>query len=374
MCINPINAWRLKPDFEKLMSNNYRGQFISDQLTNSWIPKLIFKQNFNLPKWLHGAYEHLLLPCGKCIECRLKHAKMWSLRCVHEQLEYGDNCCFLTLTYNQQNVPIKEGAPPGVYSLQYSDVQKFMKLLRKYVNKSHERYCRLYNLPYDKKKDYIKIRFFCSSEYGTKTHRPHYHLIIYNWRPRSKQLSPWSNGKSGLPTYRCYPLERFCWKKGMVNVGFCVSKQAAGYIARYTLEKTTDNRPDDFYQFREKEGLRMSRRSGIGCNWIKKPKNAHFVLNNGFITLNDNGVIRKYAVPRAYKTVLEREYPDDYLKLKNYFIKLAKEHENDFEKECMLQNVKTYKRRISLTEYYNIVANRLKRGLTYDKNIIQMNC
>ena len=44
------------------------------------------------------------LPCGQCSGCRAGRAKEWSIRCAHEAKMHDRNC-FLTLTYDDQNVP-----------------------------------------------------------------------------------------------------------------------------------------------------------------------------------------------------------------------------------------------------------------------------
>lgn len=47
--------------------------------------------------------QRIQVPCGKCIECRLDHAKMWALRCWHESLKYPFSS-FVTLTYDDDHL------------------------------------------------------------------------------------------------------------------------------------------------------------------------------------------------------------------------------------------------------------------------------
>ena len=47
--------------------------------------------------------------------------------------------------------------------LLYTDVQKFLKRLRKAYRG--------------------KLRYFVAGEYGEQTARPHYHMILYGWQP-----------------------------------------------------------------------------------------------------------------------------------------------------------------------------------------------
>lgn len=101
------------------------------------------------------------IPCGNCIGCRLERSRQWAIRCLHESSLYDDNC-FITLTYNEENLPYGE-------SLNKRDFQLFMKKLRKAIAPK-------------------KIRFFACGEYGTNQDltnldtlgRPHFHAIIFN--------------------------------------------------------------------------------------------------------------------------------------------------------------------------------------------------
>ena len=73
------------------------------------------------------------VPCGQCIGCRLEYARQWTDRCEKElmhphlpliqdgkkvrQLEYRQESCFLTLTYDNEHLPDDKG-------LNKSDLQK----------------------------------------------------------------------------------------------------------------------------------------------------------------------------------------------------------------------------------------------------------
>ena len=130
----------------------------------------------------------MLIPCGKCIGCRIMQREDWTTRIEMEAKMYPKNeVWFITLTYDDDHVPgmitatgeilrkvqytWKPGGekPRSVQTLYYPDVQLFLKKLRK-AYKS-------------------KLRFFCAGEYGEQTARPHYHMILYGWEPKDlKQL------------------------------------------------------------------------------------------------------------------------------------------------------------------------------------------
>ncbi len=74
----------------------------------------------------------------------------------------------MTLTYDDEHLPINDyvdsdGVIHGKPTLRKRDVQLFLKRLRK-------------NYKYDN-----HIKYFCCGEYGGKTFRPHYHLIIFGF-------------------------------------------------------------------------------------------------------------------------------------------------------------------------------------------------
>jgi len=64
-----------------------------------------------------------MLPCGRCIGCRLEKARQWGIRCLHEK-KMWPHSCYVTLTYDNDFLP-----NGGTLSLR--DLQLFMKRLRK---------------------------------------------------------------------------------------------------------------------------------------------------------------------------------------------------------------------------------------------------
>lgn len=89
------------------------------------------------------------------------------------ELPYHENAWFLTLTYDNENIPYRMTWDEGTgevlvenYSLNYEDMKAFWKRLRRYLE-YHEL-------------DKGKLMYFQCGEYGGKTHRPHYHAIVYD--------------------------------------------------------------------------------------------------------------------------------------------------------------------------------------------------
>lgn len=52
-------------------------------------------------------FKEVTVPCGKCFECLKAKQNSLSLRCAREA-EYKGNCSFLTLTYNDNSLPIAQ--------------------------------------------------------------------------------------------------------------------------------------------------------------------------------------------------------------------------------------------------------------------------
>lgn len=102
------------------------------------------------------------VPCGKCPPCQARRTSNWTFRLQKED-EISLSSLFVTLTYDTDHVPISER---GFMTLDKSDVQKFFKRLRKQqIERTGNR---------------LRIRYYLAGEYGSKTFRPHYHLILFD--------------------------------------------------------------------------------------------------------------------------------------------------------------------------------------------------
>lgn len=183
--------------------------------------------------------EPVELPCGRCIGCRLERSRQWAVRCVHEAKTHEENC-FVTLTFSPEHLP-----PGGSVSVR--DAQLFMKRLRKAIEPQ-------------------RVRFFLCGEYGEQLGRPHYHALLFGFRPHD--LRRWRMGDN--PTYRSALLEQV-WPFGQVEVGE-VTFESAAYVARYITKKQTGDQAAAHYQGKHPEFIVMSRKPGIGTEWISRWK------------------------------------------------------------------------------------------------------
>nr|DAH91916.1 MAG TPA: Replication associated protein [Microviridae sp.] len=230
-------------------------------------------------------YHSLSIPCGQCIGCRLEKSRQWAIRCILESQLY-QNSYFLTLTYNDEYLP-KTG------SLVPEDLQKFLKRLRRYIEYHG----------FDK-----KIRFFACGEYGDHFSRPHYHAIIYNLDiPDLKRFSTSFSGD----TYYTSEIINQIWKKGYVIIGQ-VTFESCAYVARYVTKKITGSQADSYYQGRQPEFVRMSRRPGIGSAWLDQYKSD--VYPHDYIVIRD-GI--KVKPPKYFDKLFEAIAPDEMAMIKS---------------------------------------------------------
>ena len=194
------------------------------------------------------------IPCGRCIGCRLDKSREWALRCMME-LKTCENglASFITLTYNESSVPISYYPDPDTgealpsLTLRLDDLQKFWKRLRK-------------SIP-DK-----KIRYFACGEYGSETWRPHYHAIIFGYKPDDLVKTQQNDTNAYFSSKTLQKI----WTYGNVIVAG-VNFDTCAYVARYTAKKAC-TLGDEFYEkFNlEKPFLVMSRRPGIGWSYFKE--------------------------------------------------------------------------------------------------------
>jgi len=240
---------------------------------------------FNLSQGCN--YVEQMIPCGHCIGCRLQKTQQWAIRCVHEASLYDDNS-FITLTYDEKFVEKN-------YSLENRDFPLFMKRLRKYFAPK-------------------KIRFFHCGEYGDKLRRPHHHACLFNLKFPDEQII---FQKKDIKLNTSKILSEL-WPYGFSTVGE-MNYQTAAYVARYTIKKIGGEKAKDHYQGRKPEYATMSRKPGLGLEWIKQYKTD--VYPHDFV-VNQKG--KKLKPPKYYDKYLENLDNLMYTKIKQDRVDLAK--------------------------------------------------
>ena len=167
--------------------------------------------------------------CGKCYDCRMNKRAESVLRC---RKEFTNSVCsfFVTLTYSDANLlfwdcnRIERAAALreakcnpkafdayGKFIFDKRHSSKFMSDMQKCIKK--------YN-------DSLLFRFVLNSEYGTWTHRPHFHALIFS--PLSFSLNDFKEILSQ------------CWRYGNITVTE-VSDARINYVAKHTMKEDAGN-------------------------------------------------------------------------------------------------------------------------------------
>lgn len=230
----------------------------------------------------------LKLPCGKCPECQKDYYTQWATRGSRE-LARWDSSVFITLTYDDEHLP-EQG------SLNKKDCQDFIKRLKKRFRSN--------------KKNPIR-QIYCG-EYGSKTLRPHYHVILFNCDFEDRK--PWRLTEQGKQVYTSRVLNDL-WGNGNAEFGYAEPGSVA-YLFKYILKKKS-RKEKEVPLYIERDGvtfevahefIEASRNPGIGAHM--KSSNS---LNKGYLTVN--GVRTK--LPKYYDEHLKKEKPRVHEEIKN---------------------------------------------------------
>jgi hypothetical protein len=222
-------------------------------------------------------------PCGKCLPCRVRLRDDWSTRLLLESYFDPRPQIWLTLTYNDRNLP-----PDN--SLTYDDISSFLKRLRYYSK---------------------NLRFFCAGEYGTtSTLRPHYHLYIAGYSCPAVKIY-----ENKINQLNRYGLEEKvlmqCWRNygdiQIENVSDKLLNYQCKHIAKdiKKLREVEDGRAPHFHR----------QSSGIGKNalpvlieWLYSKEGSKYLNETGDVpnTVRCGKSIRQ--MPKYLKNKLRKEF------------------------------------------------------------------
>lgn len=237
----------------------------------------------NNPRYpIYSNDRQVPVPCGKCPACLSRRTSVWTFR-LKTHAKNANTSHFVTLTYDTRFVPITKR---GFLTLDKRDVQLYFKKLRKAHPKE------------------VQIKYYLAGEYGSKTFRPHYHIILFN---------------------ADIELIHKAWDKGEVHIGE-LTEASAAYTAKYINKgkiipmHQNDDRLPEFSLMSKK----------LGLNYLsEKIINYHRAdIERNFITLEDG---KKISLPRYFRekiwTELERRIQADKLAEKFKAIEDKKEQE-----------------------------------------------
>lgn len=251
----------------------------------------------------------MLIPCGQCIGCRIRQREDWTTRIELEARNYPkEEVWFITLTYDDDHVPgmiLKTGEimrkvqytwkpgekrPTSVQILLYEDIQKFLKRLRK--------------------KHVGKMRYFIAGEYGEQTARPHYHMILYGWKPTDLE-NLYKIHHNGYYTSKwLYDL----WGMGQIQIAQAVP-ETYRYVAGYVTKKMYEidgKKANTYYELGQPKPFAcMSLKPGLGDKYYQEHKAE--IWRQGYIQCS-NG--KRAQIPRYYEKQMEAENPQRLWRIK----------------------------------------------------------
>ena len=210
-------------------------------------------------------------PCGRCLSCCIAKQSALTFLCQKElQAVYkrGLGASFVTLTYNDSAVPYVDNSP--YMSLRKADLQKYLKRLRRYVERS--------NLP--------PIKFLACGELGDTLGRPHYHLVLF-----------------GLSDALAQDFTRKAWnkdEKGLSQIG-ALSSGGLRYVLKYMTKSRKDREAEKVYDTLGVEKPFITHSQKLGFDWIYN--HAREIAESGYLIGTPS---KKFLAPKYVRDVVER--------------------------------------------------------------------
>lgn len=210
--------------------------------------------------------------CGRCHACRINYTSSWTLRCLYE-LDNWESASFITLTYNNENLP-KD------ISLNPNHLKQFWKNVRQALPEGRN------------------IKYYACGEYGDKPFlpgvinhgRPHYHAIVYG-------LDSYNDDDRKLVFNCWHKCDEFLFDKSRKQNGMLpVCREDIAYTCGYVQKKLNGELGNELYGDRVRPFSRSSHYLGLDFCM----KNAERLTKNGYTFLNK----QKVAIPRYFREKL----------------------------------------------------------------------
>lgn len=217
--------------------------------------------------------------CGKCLNCRITRQSQLSFLCGKEMLEQyklGRGNSFITLTYDDNHIPIND---KGYVTLRKRDFQLFMKRVRR-------------NLDYHYGIHDNSCKYLACGEYGDSFGRPHIHLCLF-----------------GISTEMAKVITRKVWKYGICDIGVLTSG-GIRYVCKYMTKSLPPDTVKELREDKQVENPFITHSIGLGKDWINK--NLDKIVQNDF-QFNFNG--KKSFYPKYVLRYVSLKTGKDYRKI-----------------------------------------------------------
>lgn len=195
------------------------------------------------------------VPCSKCAFCLRSKRSEWIFRLQQEAKTQKMPAHFLTLTYDEKHVPRYKGNR----TLWFRHLQLYFKRLRKAG---------------------AKLKYVAVGEYGTKTLRPHYHVLLW--------------------TDSTHELLQEKWHHGNVHFGQLTTASIA-YTLKYIVQpKQGDN------ETRQRTRAQFSK--GLGASFLTAKVHEYLSgdQENPLFEARIDGTVR--SIPRYYRAKIYTKY------------------------------------------------------------------
>lgn len=242
-------------------------------------------------------------PCRKCIPCLQLRQKAWVSRLTEELRQHANNY-FVTLTYCDEFIP---HTLDGEQCFDKSHVIKLNRDIRKrfqqgkIANLYHDLIAgspEFYELPKG-----TKYKFYITSEYGSKTFRPHLHGVWYGL---------------GIDRGLAEVLFTTLWPYGNVFV-LPAHEGAAAYIAKYLVSDGVGKKAYTTGGDSELKPFSLMSK-GLGKSYVERMAKWHNADLRGRLFYQyhgDKGVMDRYLKKKIYPEEFLQELAEEFVAKSN---------------------------------------------------------
>lgn len=296
MCNYPLKGFPIG------LTDNGKTKYLRCSFETEWI-------RFDGKRWIQyprgepfGDYvnDYILQPCGQCTACRISRARDWANRCMLE-MQSHDEAWFVTLTYDDDHLP---PAPPivdlssgviedgPIHTLVKDECAAFMKRLRKNTGQ--------------------ELRVYGCGEYGGRSYRPHYHLIIFGLH--LDDLKVYKSNFEGDVLYNSPTIDKAWQYKGYCVIGEA-NWNSMCYVSRYVTKKYLGKHSDYYTDLGIVPPYSVSsRRPGIGRLYYDENFEKIYKYDKIVMSTKTKGMT--FNPPKYFDRLHELNYPDEMASIK----------------------------------------------------------